>query len=950
MKKLFLPLFILFSALSIQATHIIGGYITYRYISGTSYEVKLIAYRDCSVGTAGFDNPAYVGIFNASTNTLVQSISFFSPVITRIPTPNDPCLQVTNIACVEEAVYTNIVTFPSATTPYYIAYQRCCRNGTITNVLNPGNAGETFFAYVPPTTPFQNSSPTYNNLPPIYVCVNLPLSYDHSATDINGDELRYSLCTPYDGASFANPQPTTPSPPPYTNINWRLPYSATNPMGGVPLTIDSLTGQLTGRPNAVGQFVVGVCVSEYRNGQLIGTYLRDFQFNVTTCNVPIASIPSASTDPVTGLGIFSSECKNFTINFRNNSFNPPPTNISLEYQWDFGVPGIDTDTSSLSAPTYTYTDTGIYKVRLVIKKGSGISSCTDTAYALVRIFPTLNVDFQLKDTCANVSTPFTDLSATSYGTITKWTWHFGDGTTSTQRNPTHTYSNSGTYNVMLIAETSVGCKDTMRKQINIYVTASAGFTFDTVCAGQPIQFNTSAGASNYNWNFGSGATSTLQNPTHTYTTPGNKTVSLVTIASNGCKDSVSYIVPVKPLPVITATSDTSICYNTPFQLSATGGTTYLWSPATGLSDPNIANPIATITSTTPVTYTVSVTDANQCSNQKSVTISVRPPVDAGDGASICSSTNTPGESAQLQATGAVTYQWSPAAGLSNTSIANPVANPIITTMYYVTGTDAFGCVSVDSVLVGVGFYPEITKSSDTTICAGESASLNVSGGDEYIWSPADSLSCINCANPFANPSATTTYYVTVTDAASGCSVSDSLVITVENLNINPNFLDTLINVGESVTLGVQLNGSGSSYLYFWTPGTYLNDSTASNPITTPLNDMMYQVMVSNGVCTDTTSMMVRINTEIAVEIPSAFTPNGDGRNDEFFPVFLNNSGTVLHLRIYNRYGQMIHNSANPWDGKFKGTEQPVGTYVYYMTLRMKNEEQKNYQGSFTLIR
>lgn len=950
MKKVLLSVVVLLSVFSANATHIIGGYISYRWISGTTYEVKLTAYRDCSSGSAAFDNPAYVGIYDANTNGLVQSLSFFSPVVTRVPTPSDPCLQITNIACVEVAVYTVNLTFPSATTPYLIVYQRCCRNGTITNIVSPGTAGETFSAYVPPTTPFQNSSPTYNNLPPTYVCVNLPLSYDHAATDIDGDSLRYSICTPYTGASFSNPQPTIPSGPPYTNITWSPPYNASNPMGGVPLTIDSLTGRLTGRPNAVGQFVVGVCVSEYRNGQLIGTYLRDFQFNVTNCNVPIASIPTASTDPGTGLGIYSSECKNFTINFRNNSFNPPPTNIGLEYQWDFGVPGIDTDTSSLTAPSYTYVDTGIYKVRLVIKKGSGASACTDTTYALVRIFPTLNVDFQTKDTCANVATPFTDLSATSYGTLSKWTWSFGDGATSTQRNPSHAYTASGTYTVRLVVETSVGCRDTMTKQINIYVTASANFTFDTVCQGEVVQFNTAAGASNYAWNFGGGSTSNLQNPTFTFFSSGNKPVSLVTISTNGCKDSVTKIVPVFPFPVVNATGDTTVCFNSPAQLSASGGTTYVWSPPTGLSNPNVANPTVTMTSPTPVTYTVSVTDVNGCSNQKSLTISVRPPIDAGQDVAICSFSTTPGESAQLQATGGVSYVWSPSTGLSNPNISNPVANPTVTTQYSVTGTDAFGCVSVDSVTVGVGQYPVPVLSTDTTICSGEKVQITASGGDEYAWTPTDSLTCPDCFNPVANPSSTTVYYVTVRNAASGCEVLDSVRITVEDLSVSPFFADTLINSGESVTLGVNVAGAPGTYLYLWSPSDYLNDSASANPISTPLVDVMYQVLVSNGVCSDTTSMMVRVNTELAVEVPTAFTPNGDGKNDSFSPVFLNNSGTVVHFRVYNRYGQLIHNSTSPWDGTFKGAEQPSGTFVYYITVRMRNEEQKNLQGSVTLLR
>src|SRR6185295_9762452 len=112
------------------------------------------------------------------------------------------------------------VTLPSADIPYIVVYQRCCRNGTISNVFDPGNTGETFFAQIPPTTPFQNSNPTYDSLPPTYICVNSPLNYNHAATDLDGDVLRYSLCTPYLGGSntILGAAPNPPAAPPYTNI------------------------------------------------------------------------------------------------------------------------------------------------------------------------------------------------------------------------------------------------------------------------------------------------------------------------------------------------------------------------------------------------------------------------------------------------------------------------------------------------------------------------------------------------------------------------------------------------------------------------------------------------------------------------------------------------------------------------------------------------------------
>jgi hypothetical protein len=106
-----------------------------------------------------------------------------------------------------------------------LVYERCCRNGTINNLNNPGNQGATYTATIPPTNAYRNSSPVFNKFPPTFICANSPLSFDNSATDLNGDSLVYSLCTPNDGASQSDPAPTTPNNPPYFPISWQAPYN-----------------------------------------------------------------------------------------------------------------------------------------------------------------------------------------------------------------------------------------------------------------------------------------------------------------------------------------------------------------------------------------------------------------------------------------------------------------------------------------------------------------------------------------------------------------------------------------------------------------------------------------------------------------------------------------------------------------------------------------------------
>ncbi|MCH8318277.1 MAG: gliding motility-associated C-terminal domain-containing protein, partial [Bacteroidetes bacterium] len=270
---------------------------------------------------------------------------------------NDTCLKVPDSICVEEAIYQKNITLPPRAGGYYLTYQTCCRNRTILNIENPGGTGAIYTAYIPDISVAKyNSNPAFNNFPPILVCLNDPLKFDHSATDIDGDLLVYELCTPYDRAlgSF-----------PYPFVTWTAPYTANDPLGGVPLSINS-NGSLTGAPNTMGQFVVGVCVKEYRNGVLLSENKRDFQFNVTECSDPTAAIAP-------GVMQF---CGDTTVTFPNES------QAAFSYEWDFGDPTTTTDTDTAKFPTYTYPSTGTYTVRLIANPGS---ACIDTGYIAINI-------------------------------------------------------------------------------------------------------------------------------------------------------------------------------------------------------------------------------------------------------------------------------------------------------------------------------------------------------------------------------------------------------------------------------------------------------------------------------------------------------------------------------------------------------------------------------------
>ncbi|HEY8402384.1 MAG TPA: hypothetical protein VIK89_14045, partial [Cytophagaceae bacterium] len=378
---------------------------------------------------------------------------------------------------------------------------------------------------------------------------------------------------------------------------------------------------------------------------------------------------------------------------------------------------------------------------------------------------------------------------------------------------------AGTYEVTITD--NEGCISQTSFEVNepAPVPADAG-SDATICEGGNTPLNASGGVS-YSWSPASGLSNpNIANPIASPLTTTNYTVTVTDI--NGCQNTDNVTVTVNPLPVADAGTDQAVCIGGSVNLNASGGISYSWSPVASLSDPNIANPVASPAATT--VYTVTVTDANGCQNTDNVTVTVNPlPVaNAGTDQDICI-----GSTANLSASGGVTYSWSPAATLSNPNIANPVANPTVTTTYTVTVTDASGCQNTDDVTITVNPLPVAEAGPDATICEGNNTPLNASGGVSYSWSPASGLSNPNIANPIASPLTTTNYTVTVTDV-NGCQNTDNVTITVNPLPVADAGADQAVCIGGSVNL----NASGG-ISYSWSPAASLSDPNIANPVASP---------------------------------------------------------------------------------------------------------------------
>lgn len=669
---------------NLRAWHIIGGELYYTCQGNNNYEITLKIYRDCN-STTPFDDPAIVSIYNAN-GQIVQTLQLHFPGATHIdPDLTDPCLQLPPGICVEQAIYKTVLYLPPIAGGYNLAYQRCCRNNTIVNIYDPQNTGATFTAHIPDAAIAScNSSPHFNNYPPIVICVDKPLIFDHSASDPDGDSLAYSLCTPYQGADALAPQPNPPPPPPYDPIVWIPPYNVNNQIGGSPvMNIDAHTGLLTAYPTALGQFVVGVCVKEYRNGTLLGQDVRDFQFNITTCNpLILANFTAVNAISVNDTLLI---CGSNTVDFDNESFG------TSNYQWDFGVPGITTDISNIQNPTYTYPDTGVYKVMLCAAPGL---YCGDTTYNYIEIRKGVESNFSLQNECVNVPVPFIDQSIALDGNLTGWQWSFGDGASSTQSNPAHAYTTAGTFNVTMTIHNTYGCIATVVKPVEIYPLPIVDAGPDTfVCDIDSVTLY-AAGGTSYLWSPDYNISDpTIPNP---LVKPEVTTMYTVMVTNNnGCVNTDSVLIQITDTVIATTQHDVSICEGDSVQLFSNNAVFYSWTPPDDLSDPGISNPMASPEVTT--TYYV-VSHIGSCFDEDTVTVTVLPvpEVDAGGDVTI-----NQGESVQLNTTGEGTYLWTPPDNLNNATISNPVASPINTITYAVVVTNSNGCKSTDSVTVNV---------------------------------------------------------------------------------------------------------------------------------------------------------------------------------------------------------------------------------------------------------
>lgn len=454
--------------------------------------------------------------------------------------------------------------------------------------------------------------------------------------------------------------------------------------------------------------------------------------------------------------------------------------------------------------------------------------CTGTDEVIVTVYAIPTVDAGQPATICNGEA--VTLSGDVNGPLsTVYEWLSGENTEIINVSPiiTTTYTLTATNKICTASDNVV-------VTVNNLPPADAGEN-DTICSTHPGHL-TATGGTSYLWSSGDITASITKQPlvTTTYT---------VTVTLNGCTATDNAVIVVNETPTVNANSDTIVCQGSPaslsvFAITSGGSKVYAWSSGS-TSAAFTDNPVTT------TTYTVTVTDPScGCTNTDVVIVTVNPlpTVSAGGNKSLCT-----GKTVSLTATGGTTYKWS-----NNATTAITDVFPISTTTYSVTVTDNNLCTNTDKAVVSVNALPTASAGTDKTICASSTATLTATGGVTYVWNTTAITNTIS-----VNPNATTTYTVTVSNAAL-CTATDEAIVFVNSIPTVNLGVDAGICLGGSALLNAVVTGGDGANVYAWS-----NSASTASITVNPLVKTTYTVSVTDGkLCSGTDAIIIDIVTEL----------------------------------------------------------------------------------------
>ena len=520
-------------------------------------------------------------------------------------------------------------------------------------------------------------------------------------------------------------------------------------------------------------------------------------------------------------------------------------------------------------------------------------------------------------------------------------WDFGDGQTSTEEAPSHTFDEPGTYEISLFAEDSHGCLTSDSTSITVEIQGPPQVEItepEPICPGESVQLEAS-GADEYLWTPANGlSANNVPNPTFT----GEVTTTYTVSGTTACgTDEVEVTVEVGVLQ-IEVTNEVTLCPGESFTFDASGGTIYSWTPATYLDADDIANP--TTTPPQNITYQLTVSTDLGCEGTELIHVEVLPPpptLTAGGPYTVCN-----GNPVQLFVSGGGTngYEWSPSIGLSDPAISNPMANPQHPMTYTVTSSNECGTGSAEIVVKTSTV--DVSISTDTIVCYHEPFFVEGTGAVDYRWQPAELFANSHAAYTAATISRTQTITLTGYNE-DGCHDTQTALVRIyprEPVNAGP---DGVIAYGDEIQLHPY-----STYPIVWENSPYLSCLNCMQPMASPLETgWFYATILSPDGCVERDSVKITVRGNIYV--PNAFTPNGDGKNDIFKAQGVDI--VFFKIEIFDRWGERVFQADDieqGWSGKSPNEDyfSPPGVYPYRIVAREHGGDVFEIKGHVVLIR
>ncbi|MEL6252394.1 MAG: PKD domain-containing protein [Bacteroidota bacterium] len=650
-------------------------------------------------------------------------------------------------------------------------------------------------------------------------------------------------------------------------------------------------------------------------------------------------------------------CEGGQTIFTNNT--TLATGNIVSWSWDFGD-GSPMDINQ--NPNHVYTSAGNYQVNLEVTSDRG---CQSTITNQVTVNPSPQVDFTFTNVCEDNPNLFLDVSTISSGTITNYTWNFGDGTPS-QNGPNvlHEYTDFGFYNTTLTATSDQGCVSAFTQTVFVSPIPVASFDVVSACIDSIVLVSTSSTVAGqldfiatHEWDFGDPAsgvnnTSTEVNPVHIYSAAGFYTITLTVTTGNGCTNTIQSQIEVFDQPVADFVPDQTcenlaVVYQNQTAIGANTPIEYSWWDFGNGQTQEVENGIANYVDFGPGIYdvTLAVRSTAGCVDTVTKAITIDPaPEPRFDTDAVCMDEVAMfnSDASSIVSGSIASYNWDfgdPASSGSNEP--NPSFTYTAPGNYRVQMelTSDLGCVAGASGEAVVFELPRILEVIEETVCFGDPANLRVTaepGGIINWYFNQTDTEPFHRGNAYVTPPLPfqTTYYIAA-ESEQGCLSQrqpiSGYVYNDEELSIvtNEDVVElplALINFQANSTIGID------SWSWDFGDGNVSNETAPSHEYKYPGKFLVTLKTVDVNGCELTVTKVIEVIKVVNISMPSAFSPNGDGFND-FYKIG-HYKLSQFNFQVFNRWGQMVFETNNPdfeWDGRtLDGKMAQEGVYVYVM--------------------